>query len=196
VTPTIGADAEASHGPLRVLAAICLLVCSCASSLAQNQPAPRPGRPLSLRQTDYRLRPGERTSIDAELETLDFLRTAKTRAVNVNGSPGKGFAVAPDLDGEIVLAASLTLRAGEYPITLSAVDDAGQERSATTKVTVEALATVPTSSTTPPVVLLNGWQIPSVFPPSSCPIAPTGSLALRRSPKLTQPYSPKVTQAF
>lgn len=176
--PTIGADAKASRGPLRVLAAICLLACSGANLVAQNQPVRRSAaRPLSLRQTGYRLRPGERTPIDAELETLDFLKTAKMRTVTINGSPGKGFAVAPDMYGnDIILAASLTMPAGEYSVTLSAVDDAGQERTATVNITVEALATVPTGSTTPPVVLLNGWQF-SVLPPSSCPIAPTGSVA-------------------
>jgi uncharacterized protein (TIGR03437 family) len=177
VIPTIGADAKASQGPLRGLAAICLLACSCASILAQNQPVSRPGRLLSLRQTGYRLRPGERTPIDAEPETLDFLRTAKKRTVTISGSPGKGFAVAPDLYGnDIVLGASLTVPAGEYSVTLSAVDDTGQERKTTANITVEALATVPTGSTTPPVVLLNGWQF-SVLPASTCPIASTGSVA-------------------
>ena len=175
--PTIGADATGSRGPLRVLAAICLLAFSCASVFAQNQPVSRPGRPLSLRQTGYRLRPGERTPIDAAADTLDFLRTAKTRTVTVSGSPGRGFAVAPEMYGnEIVLGVSLTVPAGEYSVTLSAVDDTGQERRATANITVEALATVPTGSTTPPVVLLNGWQF-SVLPPSTCPIAPTGSVA-------------------
>lgn len=178
MTPIIGADADASHGPLRVLAAICLLACSGANLVAQNQPVSRSAaRPLSLRQTGYRLRPGERTPIDAELETLDFLKTAKMRTVTINGSPGKGFAVAPDMYGhDIILAASLTMPAGEYSVTLSAVDDAGQERRATANIAVEASATVPISSTTPPVVLLNGWQF-SVLPPSTCPIAPTGSVA-------------------
>ena len=98
-------------------------------------------------------------------------------AITINGSPGKGFAFAPDTYGnDVSLAASLTMPAGEYSVTLSAVDDSGQERTATANITVEALATVPTGSTTP-VVLLNGWQIPSVFPSSTCPIAPTGSAA-------------------
>ena len=182
--PTIRADARALRGPLRVLAAIRWLTGSCASVLAKNQPGPHPGIPLSLRQTGYRLHPGERTPIDAELETLELLRTAKTQAVTINGSPGKGFAVAPDTFGnDVSLAASLTMPAGEYSVTLSAVDDSGQERTATANITVEALATVPTGSTTP-VVLLNGWQIPSVFPSSTCPIAPTGSAATFGSPLL------------
>ena len=175
--PTIGADASASRGPLWVLAAICLLACSCASVFAQNQPVLRPGRPLSLRQIGYRLRPGERTLIDAEPETLEFLRTAKTRTVTISGWPRTGFAVAPDMyRNDIILAASLTVPAGEYSVQLSGVDDTGQGRRTTANITVEALATVPTDSTTLPVVLLNGWQF-TVLPPNTCPISPTGSAA-------------------
>ena len=176
--PTSGADARAAaRGLLRALASFCLLACGCTSALGQSQPAPLSRRPLSLRQTGYRLQPGERTRIDAEPETLDFLRTAKTRLATVNGSPARGFAVGPDMYGnDLILAASLTMPASEYSVTLSAVDDSGQERRATVNITVEALPAVPAGSTTPPVVLLNGWQF-SVLPPSSCPIAPTGSLA-------------------
>ncbi|MGA2038179.1 MAG: BACON domain-containing carbohydrate-binding protein [Bryobacteraceae bacterium] len=78
--------------------------------------------------------------------------------------------------GDILLGASLTMKAGEYAVTLSAVDESGEERAAAANVTVEALPPVPTGGSTPPVVLLNGWQF-SVLPPSTCPISPTGSVA-------------------
>jgi uncharacterized protein (TIGR03437 family) len=157
----------------------CLLACSGITASAQNQPAPamRPGRPLVLNQARYRLRSGERARVDAAPETLDFLRTAKTSTVTINGTQARGFAVGPSMGGnDILLAASLTMKEGEYAVTVSAVDETGEQRMAVADVTVEALPTVPPGGSTPPVVLLNGWQF-SVFPPSSCPIAPTGSLA-------------------
>lgn len=135
----------------------------------------RPGRPLVLNQARYRLRSGERTRVDAAPETLDFLRTAKTSTVRINGTQARGFAVGPSMGGnDILLAASLTMKEGEYAVTMSAVDETGEQRTAVANVTVEALPVVPPGGSTPPVVLLNGWQF-SVFPPSSCPISPLGS---------------------
>lgn len=158
----------------------CLLACWCISASAQNQPAPapRPGRPLILNHTRYRVRAGETARIEALPETLAFIRTAKTSTVTINGTPARGFAVGPSLTGdEILLAASLTMKAGEYHVAVSAVDESGEQRAAVANVTVDALPAVPPGGSTPPVLLLNGWQQVSVFPPSSCPIAPTGSIA-------------------
>jgi pimeloyl-ACP methyl ester carboxylesterase len=67
-----------------------------------------------------------------------------------------------------MLGVPLTTPPGEYAVTLSAISRSGEERTATISVVVEALATVPTGATTPPVVLLDGWQEPSST--SSCPI--------------------------
>ena len=137
----------------------------------------RPGRALVLNQARYRLRSGERARVDAAPETLDFLRTAKSSTVTISGMQARGFAVGPSLGGnDILLAASLTMKEGDYAVTVSAVGETGEQRTAVADITVEALPVVPSGGSTPPVVLLNGWQF-SVFPPSSCPIASTGSLA-------------------
>jgi len=132
---------------------------------------------LVLNEARYRLRAGERAQLDVSSETLDFLRTAKTSMVTINGSQTRGFAVGPSMNGEeIVLAASVTMKPGEYAVTLSAADQSGEQRTAAADITVDALPVVPSGASTPPVVLLNGWQF-SVLPPSICPIAPTGSVA-------------------
>ena len=113
--------------------------------------------------------------MEALPETLDFIRKAKTSTVTINGTQTRGFAVGPSMTGDdILLAASLTMPAGEYAVTVSAVDDAGEQRAVSANITVDALPVVPPGGSTPPVVLLNGWQF-SVFPPSSCPISPLGS---------------------
>jgi uncharacterized protein (TIGR03437 family) len=128
-----------------------------------------------LNQARYLLRSGERARVDAAPETLEFLRTAKASTVTINGTQARGFAVGPSMGGnDILLAASLTMKEGEYAVTVSAVDERGEQRTAVANVTVEALPVVPPGGSTPPVVLLNGWQF-SVFPPSSCPISPLGS---------------------
>ena len=93
----------------------------------------------------------------------DARKRVHRRAGNVNGD-------------KALLAASLTMKPGEYVVTVSAVSPAGEERKATINVTVDALPVVPLGGLTPPVVLLNGWQF-SVLPPSTCPMEPTGSVA-------------------
>ena len=153
------------------------LVLAYTSITAQGQPAPHPIGALRLNQSSYRLRAGDRVSIATSQETIDFVSEAKTYAVTVKGPQGKGFVVAPSVNrDQLLLASSLTTESGEYVVTVSAVNAAGEERVATVNVTVNALPVVPTGASTPPVVLLNGWQF-SVLPPSTCLIAPTGSVA-------------------
>jgi pimeloyl-ACP methyl ester carboxylesterase len=152
---------------LALLGAIC--------ALAQSQSPSGPIRSLVMNKAQYRLRAGESAKIDAPPETLDFVRNAKSRTVTIEGRQTRGFAVGPNMRGdEILLAASLTMKAGEYTVTVSAVGESGEERAAAASITVDALPVVPSGGSTPPVVLLNGWQF-SVFPPSSCPISATGS---------------------
>jgi hypothetical protein len=113
-----------------------------------------------MHQTHYRLRAGGRQPIDAPEETLDFIRSAKTRTVTVNGAQGRGFVVGPNVRGdEILLAASLTANPGEYAVNVSAVSESGEERSEAIDVVLDPPETVPSTATAPPVVLLNGWQI-------------------------------------
>ena len=68
-----------------------------------------------------------------------------------------------------MLGVPLTTPPGEYAVAISAIGGSGEERTATLSVTVDALATVPANATTPPVVLLDGWQLPSLT--SSCPMS-------------------------
>jgi uncharacterized protein (TIGR03437 family) len=154
----------------------CLLACWSATAFAQNQPTPRPVRPLSLDQSRYRLTAGDRVSLAAPQETLDFIRAAKTRTVRISGAQGRGFVVAPNVTGDqMLLAASLTMKPGEYAVTVSAVSGDGEERAAAVMVTLDPLQTVPLGSTVPPVVLLNGLQLPSTLAEwltfDSCPVS-------------------------
>ena len=101
-----------------VLFAGLFLLATCA--LAQNEPADpqveqnlRPARSMILQQTQYQLRAGERISISAPQETIDFVRGAKARTVTINGAKGKGIAFGPTPRGDgMVLATSLTAQPG------------------------------------------------------------------------------------
>jgi uncharacterized protein (TIGR03437 family) len=116
-------------------------------------------RPLTVFQTRYRLRAGEPAKIDAPPETLDFLLHAKSRHVRIDGKEARGIVVGPNrARDQMLLAASLTMKPGEYTVTLSAVSEAGEERAADVDVTLDPMQPVPSNSTVPPVVLLNGWQ--------------------------------------
>ncbi len=136
------------------------------SAFAQNQPpSPQavPGsrqvRPLILNQTRYRLRAGDRIAIAAPQDTFDFVRGARTRTTAAGGATANSFAVGPDMrSDQVLLGASLLTKPGEYTVTVSAVSDAGEQRTTTVNVTVDSLPPVPSTATGPPVVLLNGWQ--------------------------------------
>ena len=89
---------------------------------------------------------------------------AKTRRVEIAGTESRGFVVGPNISrDEVLLAASLTMRPGQYTLTVSATSEAGEERSTTLSVVLDALPTVPSTATQPPVVLLNGLQLPSTL---------------------------------
>lgn len=136
----------------------------------------RTTRSLGLTQTRYQLRAGEPAKLLAPRETLDFLVKAKNRTIKIAGQETKGFVVGPSIRGdEVLLAASLMMKPGEYTVTLSARSEAGEERETTLDVVLDPNQTVPSTATRPPVVLLNGWQF-SAFPPNSCPISTNGSM--------------------
>lgn len=113
---------------------------------------------FSLNQTAYSLRPGERIAINAPSEELEFIRSSNKRSTKTE-THGNGFVVGPSLTGEVVLAASLTMPPGEYSVTISAMNDSGEERAAAINVTLNPLQSVPSSATKPPVVLLNGLRL-------------------------------------
>jgi len=101
-------------------------------------------------------------------ESLDFLRAAKQRTVRTSDGAPRGFVVGESSTGDVLIAASLLTPPGEYALTVSAVNEAGEERSTPLSVTLTPPKTVPSNATRPPVVLLNGWRIGFL---SSCPIS-------------------------
>jgi hypothetical protein len=130
------------------------------------------GSPLILNQTQYRLRAGESTRVDATSDTLDFLLHAKSRRIEIAGTEARGIVIGPNRAGDqILLAASLRATPGEYRVALSAVSADGEERAVNADVVLDPMQTVPPNSTVPPVVLLNGWQSWGVGlnGPSTCP---------------------------
>jgi len=139
---------------------ICSAICACAQTA-----------PMALRQSRYEIRAGQPARIEAPAETLDFLAHAKTRRVSIAGMETSGLVVGPGYTpGEILLAPSLRAKPGEYTVTLSATSETGEERQTTMNVVVAAQPAVPSGSTRPPVVLLNGWITGFT---NSCPIATT-----------------------
>ena len=113
---------------------------------------------MALLQSRYEIRAGRPARIEAPAETLDFLSHAKTRRVAIAGTETSGLVVGPGYTpGEILLAPSLRAKPGEYTVTLSATSETGEVRQTTMNVVVAAQPAVPSGSTRPPVVLLNGW---------------------------------------
>jgi uncharacterized protein (TIGR03437 family) len=143
------------------LVTIAGLVIFCAVCAAQTV---QPVRPLTLYQSTYRLRPGESTLLPASPDTLEFLKAAPSRTLTIQGDPGiqgkvlDGLVISPTRDGTgVVLGAALRTKPGAYTVDLSATAATGEQRAASLAVVVDALTTVPSSATRPPVVLLNGW---------------------------------------
>jgi uncharacterized protein (TIGR03437 family) len=110
--------------------------------------------PLDLAQARYEIRAGEAVEIAAQGETLDFLLSAKSRGVSV-----KGLIAGPNHTRDrVLLKASLRATPGEYTATLSASGANGEVRETALDVVVKPMLTVPSGSSRPPVVLLNGWE--------------------------------------
>ena len=121
---------------------------------------------MALLQSRYEIRAGEPARIEAPAETLDFLLHAKTRRVSIEGLVvGPGYT-----PGQVLLAASARAKPGEYTVTLSATSETGEERQTTLAVVVKPQVAVPSNSTRPPVVLVNGWMTGFSLN-NSCPIA-------------------------
>jgi hypothetical protein len=164
-------------GSLRIAGIVAFLAAGANGlGLAQTQPTSWPERPLVLNQDHYHMRAGDRVLIPASPETLDFIRAAKTRSVTINGAHGKGFVIAPNIAGDkLLLAVSLTVEPGKYAVTVWATSETGEERAAAIDVTLDPMQPVPTGSTVPPVILLNGWQFPTsiseFLKSGTCPIS-------------------------
>jgi uncharacterized protein (TIGR03437 family) len=116
--------------------------------------------PLAVQQTRYEIKPGQPVQIVTAPETLDFLVSAKSRAVRITGAGTTGIVVSPNRTGDrILLGASLRAKPGEYTVELQATSLTGEERSVALDVAVDSLTPVPSNATRPPVVLLNGWEL-------------------------------------
>ena len=125
-------------------------------------------------QTRYELQAGQTVSISAPQETLSFLAKAKTRSVAMTSVAGtSGLAAGPNRAGDqILLGASLRVEPGEYTVNLTATSATGEVRQTSLDVVVKPRVSVPSNSTRPPVVLLNGWEEGFT---GSCPIAASSS---------------------
>ena len=136
----------------RIVIAAGLILCGAVCALSQTT------KPMVVLQTRYELRMGETAEIPAEAGTLDFMLHAKTRRVTIDGQDVAGLVVAPNqAQDQIRLAGSSKAKPGEYAVTLSATSATGEEMHTNVDVVVKPRLTVPSGSTRPPVVLLNGW---------------------------------------
>jgi uncharacterized protein (TIGR03437 family) len=123
---------------------------------------------MVVNQTRYELRAGESIPILAPQDTLDFLSKASSRHLDIGG-----LVAGPNRAGDqVLLGASLRTPPGEYTVKLSAASASGEQRETSLTVVVKPLVTVPSNSTRPPVVLLNGWEIGFA---NACPVANSSS---------------------
>ena len=163
-----------------------LLLMACAA------PADAAVKAMELQQTRYELRPGEPAQISATADTLDFLLKAKSRQIQFGGAPAVGLVVGPNRSGDqILLAASVRTKPGEYAVTVSATSASGEVRQAAVTMVVQPRQTVPSASARPPVVLLNGWELGIT---NSCPISTssTGDVCLNLASYLVSDGVPVV----
>src|SRR5580700_3302979 len=125
-------QAFAQPGFGRVFTIALLLACCCRGVAAQETQASGAvltAKAMEIQQTRYELRPGEPARISATGDTLDFLLKAKSRRIQIGGAPAAGLVVGPNRTGDqILLAASLRTKPGEYAVTISATSAAGEER--------------------------------------------------------------------
>jgi uncharacterized protein (TIGR03437 family) len=122
-------------------------------------------RPMALEQTQYEVTAGKPVQLAASSDTVDFLLKATKRSV----VPALGLVVGPNRTGDqAMLAASLLAKPGKYAVVLTATSATGEQRQTTMDVVVKPRATVPSSATRPPVVLLNGWETGYT---NACPVS-------------------------
>jgi uncharacterized protein (TIGR03437 family) len=131
---------------------VALLMCH-----AVGHSATRTARPLAVQQTRYEMRVGEAVRITAPPETVDFLLKATNLRVDLDA--GSSLVAGPNrARDQLLIAAPLRISPGEYTAKLSATSAAGEERVTPLTIVLKPRQTVPTGSTRPPVVLLNGWE--------------------------------------
>jgi len=122
-------------------------------------------RPMALEQARYEIEAGAPVPLSAPGDTVDFL----LKAAKLSVLPTVGLVAGPNRTGDrVMLAASLRTQPGEYAVTLSATSATGEQWQAAMDIVVSPRATVPSNSTRPPVVLLNGWETGYV---NACPVS-------------------------
>ena len=90
-------------------------------------------RPLVVDESRYRAVAGERILIEASSDTAAFMRSAKTRIAR---APNRTFPLAPNVSGDrILLGIPLTTEPGDYAISISFLNGAGEERFAAWRLT-------------------------------------------------------------
>lgn len=143
----------------------CVFLSLTAAALAEAQGA-RDSQSLILNRNEYRIRAGEALVLDAPSESVQFMVSAKTREARTSD---RQLGVLLNAGGdEVLLNIPLTMKPGEYAVTALFISVAGEERRGTFHISVEPFAAVPTGSSEPPVILLDGWE-------AFCPTASTDS---------------------
>jgi uncharacterized protein (TIGR03437 family) len=113
----------------------------------------------------YEIKAGTPVPLTASSDTVDFL----LKATKLSVVPAVGIVAGPDRTRtQVMLAASLLAKPGEYTLALIAKSATGEQRQTTLDVVVKPRATVPSSATRPPVVLLNGWETGYT---NACPVS-------------------------
>jgi hypothetical protein len=166
---TVFLSDAAHYRSSKLLALVATLACAFCALAQSESPIAKarshPVRQLALEQTKYRMRPGETVPIAAPRETLDFIRNAKNRFARSSDGSGNGFVIGPSgLGDQVVLAASLASKPGEYTVSLSAVSKTGEKRVTTLSVTLDPVQPAPSAAA--PVVSLNGLQTPIFSTPA------------------------------
>ncbi|HLY17137.1 MAG TPA: IPT/TIG domain-containing protein [Bryobacteraceae bacterium] len=128
---------------------------------------------MVLERTSYAVRSGEPVEVAAPPETVDFLLKAKTLKLQIQGGQAGSLVAAHNrAHDRLLLAAPTRTLPGDYSATLSATSEAGEERAVNLTVAVQPRQRVPSNSTRPPVVLLNGWETGIT---GACPVSTSSS---------------------
>jgi uncharacterized protein (TIGR03437 family) len=120
---------------------------------------------MALNQAKYEIQAGAPVPLSASSDTVDFV----LKATKVSVTPAVGLVVGPNRAGnQVMVAASVRAKPGEYAVTLSATSATGEQRQAALDVVVKPRVSVPSNATRAPVVLLNGWE---TLYTNACPVS-------------------------
>ncbi|HEY3839465.1 MAG TPA: IPT/TIG domain-containing protein [Bryobacteraceae bacterium] len=161
---------------------VLLLILLAATSFAA------PDIPLTLTRTGYVSRAGSTVKLEMPVDSRSSVERGK--ALHTRTTPPAQHApfASVDMDGNLVIATPSLAAPGLYAVSFE-IDLGDQTRTATVAVSVASPPPVPAGSGTP-VILLNGWQPPSLTQLSTCPTSPTdGSAPFGTLPKNLAVYS-------